>query len=111
MKYFYVSIVATTLVFLQACSSQPALKNKSSASSDKSGTAEIQLLNQNGRAGVTQRQIKYPVNANQQFSVPEAQIIRELYQSGCLIEEFMLDRRKQHMRISCVNDKPFGSSI
>jgi len=45
------------------------------------------------------------------FTVPEAEIIRALYQSGCIIDEIEIDRRKQHMRISCINDKPFSFSI
>jgi len=37
----------------------------------------------------------------------EAQIIRELHQSGCLIEQFELNRIKQQIRISCApNDIP-----
>lgn len=111
MKYIHTAIVIITLLSLQACSSQPEQKNMSSDMNNRSEPGEIQLVNQSGRAGVTQHYIKYPADTNQQFPVPEAQIIRELYQSGCLIDEFELDRRKQHMRISCVNDKPFGSSI
>ena len=111
MKYIHAAIVITTLALLQACSSQPAQENMSSDSSIKSETGEMQLVNQNGVTGVTHKYIKYPADTNQQQPVPETQIIRELYQSGCLIDEFELDRRKQHMRISCADDKSFGSSI
>jgi hypothetical protein len=39
-----------------------------------------------------------------QLVVPEMQIIRELYQSGCFIEQLELNRRKQNMRIGCARE-------
>lgn len=111
MKYIHTAVVIIALLSLQSCSSQPEQKNMSSDMNSRSEIGEIQLVNQSGRTGVTQHYIKYPADTNQQFPVPETQIIRELYQSGCLIDEFELDRRKQHMRISCADDRSFGSSI
>jgi len=49
---------------------------------------------------------------NQQFHqsiIPEMDIIREMYESGCLIKELELNRRQQNLRISCVESKnPVG---
>jgi len=36
-----------------------------------------------------------------QSTIPEMQIIREMYQSGCLIKQLELNPRQQNLRISC----------
>jgi len=40
-----------------------------------------------------------------QSTIPEMQIIREMYQSGCLIKQLELNRRQQNLRISCVHEQ------
>lgn len=99
MKILHASTVVIALILLQACSSQPKqssiLKTEDTINDEKAGLVKI-----TGNTGISQN-----------LSVPEAQIIRELYQSGCLIEDIELDRRTQHMRISCANDNPYRSSI
>ena len=104
MKFLYASVGVITLLLLQACSNQPE-KNETSQAATVNTNADNspRVINASLKTGA--------LNPDDYFSVPEAQIIRELYQSGCLIEEIELNRRKQHMRISCANDKPFSSSI
>ena len=100
MKTLYASMGIIALILLQACSSQPTQSKTSQTAADKSDAGKTHLIN---TSSVT--------DTNQKLSVPEAQIIRELYQSGCLIEEIELNRRKQQMKITCANDKPLSSSI
>ena len=104
MKLLHTSAGIITLILLQACSNQPA----------KSETAQTATVNTNADNSprVINTSLKTgALNPDDYFSVPEAQIIHELYQSGCLIEEVEINRRVQHMRVSCANDKPFNSSI
>ncbi len=104
MKFLYASMGIITLILLQACSNQPE-KSETAQTATVNATADNspRLINTSLKTGA--------LNPDDYFSVPEAQIIRELYQSGCLIEEVELNRRKQQMRVSCANDKPFNSSI
>ena len=97
MKIQYTSMGIIVLILLQACSSQPTQSNVSEKTPD---AGKSRLINASFKA-----------DPSQQLSVPEVQIIRELYQSGCLIEEIKLNRRKQQMTISCVNDETNRSSI
>ncbi len=100
MKIQYTSMGIIVLILLQACSSQPTQSNASETSEKIPDAGKSQLINASFKA-----------DPSQQLSVPEVQIIRELYQSGCLIEEIKLNRRKQQMTISCVNDEANRSSI
>ena len=111
MKLLHTSAGIVALILLHACSSQPAQDKASQTTTGAAVDNKPLLINTSLKAGAAQHDINYPLNARQQLSVPEAQIIRELYQSGCLIEEVEINRRVQHMRISCANDKPFSSSI
>jgi len=97
MKIQYTSMGIIVLILLQACSSQPTQSNASEKTPD---AGKSRLINASFKA-----------DPSQQLSVPEVQIICELYQSGCLIEEIKLNRRKQQMTISCVNDETNRSSI
>lgn len=46
-------------------------------------------------------QDKQSISKFTKYNVPEMLIIRELYQSGCLIKRLELNRRKKSMQISC----------
>jgi hypothetical protein len=105
MKILHASMGVMALILLQACSDKPTKATVSQTApsqtvAGKSDTAKVHLIN-------TSR----TKNTDGKLSVPEAQIIRELYNSGCLIEEIELNRRKQQMKITCVNDAPYSSSI
>lgn len=111
MKLLHTSVGIITLIFLQACSSQPTQSKTSQATAGPAIDDKPLLVNTIQKTGSVQPGVSQSLNTKQQLSVPEAQIIRELYQSGCLIEEVEINRRVQHMRISCANDKSFSSSI
>lgn len=110
MKILHASMGVMALILLHACSDKPTRADASQKvtpqtapsqmAAGKSDTAKVHLIN-------TPR----AKNTDGKLSVPEAQIIRELYNSGCLIEEIELNRRKQQMKITCVNDAPYSSSI
>ncbi|MBE9559163.1 MAG: hypothetical protein IMF15_00175 [Proteobacteria bacterium] len=104
MKILHATLAVIALVFLQACSSQPTQISKSASAKDKISVAENQLIN-----SAESTTIGYQTGTS--LSVPEAQIIRELYQSGCMFEQVELNRRNQQMRVSCVNDKPLNSNF
>ena len=104
MKILYATLAVIALMFLQACSSQPTQTSKPASAKDKIAVAENQLIN-NAEATT----IGYQTDTS--LSVPEAQIIRELYQSGCMFKQVELNRRNQQMRVSCVNVKPLNSSF
>ena len=104
MKILHVTVGVIVFILLQACSNQPAKNKTSQTATVKANTDNSpRIINTSLKTGV--------INQHDDFSVPEVQIIRELYQSGCLIEEIELNRRKQQMLISCANDKPFNSKI
>ncbi len=92
MKIMLMVMGVFALVLLQACGGQPT-------------KAEVETKD-NGKS---------PVNTtlhHEKLTVPETQIIRELYQAGCLIEQVEINRRKQNMRISCAKDlQTINSSI
>jgi len=111
MKLFYVAASIVVLILLQACSSPSVKGSKASVVNEKAGSGNMQVIRAAAGASVTQNRDNDSLGNNQSLAVPEAQIIRELYQSGCIIEDIEINRRKQQMRISCANDKPFGSSI
>lgn len=100
MKLLTISISVLALTILQSCSSMETQSKASPAVDDKNTANKT-------------RQVNTTIAADeyQQFSVPEAEIIRELYKSGCLIEEIELNRRKQQMKITCANDAPLSSSL
>jgi len=105
MKILHASMGFIALILLQACSDQPTKTAATQTAAEKtavekSKTDKVHLINTSSAK-----------NTDRQLSVPEAQIIRELYNSGCLIEEIELNRRKQQMKISCVNDAPYSSSL
>ena len=104
MKILHATLAVIALIFLQACSSQPTQTSKPASTKGKMVASENQLINNAGSTA-----IGYQTSSSS--SVPEAQIIHELYQSGCMIEQVELNRRNQQMRISCVNDKPLNSSF
>ncbi|MCK4709294.1 MAG: hypothetical protein KAU21_11805 [Gammaproteobacteria bacterium] len=110
MRVLNVAFGVAVLVFLQACSSQPAQTGKTSSIPGQSipgqvGAADDRLTNKTGFSVASQQQPDY---SNDTFdSVPELQIIRELYQSGCQIQEMELNRRNQNMRVSCVDNRAF----
>ena len=113
MRFFYATASVVTLIVLQACSGQSVKGNKSSVVTEESAVDEIRLIKTTGSASAIHGSSGVSSNDNLTLTVPEAQIIRELYQSGCSIEDIEINRRKQQMRISCASDKsrPFGSSI
>ena len=111
MKFFYATASIVALILLQACSSPSVKSNKSLVVSEKSDVADVRLIKAGGSVKVIKKRDNYLSGSGNSITVPEAQIIRELYQSGCMIEDIEINRRKQQMRISCANDKPFGSSI
>lgn len=109
MKIQHATLGIVALVLLQACSSQPTQTSKATSTTGNLNTAENQLTNKTGAATVGKQHVSYQTNTS--LSVPEAQIIRELYQSGCLFKQVELNRRNQQMRVSCVNDEPFNSTF
>jgi len=111
MKFFYATASIVALILLQACSSPSVRSSKSSVATEKTGSENMRVIRTAAGANAIQSRDNYLLGENPSMTVPEAQIIRELYQSGCLIEELEINRRKQQMRISCANDRPFGSSI
>ena len=111
MKILHASMGIIALILLQSCSSQPAQTKTSQTTTGKADVDKSHLINTSLKTDAVKPRVNNPLNASQQLSIPEMQIIRELYQSGCLIEEIELNRRKQQLRIVCANDKPFRSSI
>ena len=108
MRFFYATASVFALIVLQACSGQSVKSNTSAVVAEKPATDDVHLIK---AKSVIRGVGAFSSNDNLNNTVPEAQIIRELYQSGCLIEDIEINRRKQQMRISCANDKSFGSSI
>ena len=100
MKIIITATGIITLTLLQACSSQPAQSKATPTDNDKNNTGNTHLVSTSRTA-----------DNDHNLATTEAQIIRELYQSGCLIEDIELNRRKQQMKITCANDKSLGSSI
>ena len=111
MKSLHTSAGVIALILLQACSSQPTQSKTSQTTTDTAVVDNPLFIKASLKTGDAQAGINDPLNTKQQLPVPELQIIRELHQSGCLIEELEINRRKQHIRISCADDKPFRSSI
>jgi len=97
MNSFTFAIMASAF-FLHACSSQPT--QSEAADTVKADNVKTQLVS-NSRE----------LNTGEDSVTPEAQIIRELHHSGCLIESFELNRYKQQLKITCANDKPLNSSL
>lgn len=98
MKVTITAMGIIAMILLPACSSQPTQSESNEA--DKSSTANTHLVS---TSGITDK--------DNQSATPEAQIIRELYQSGCTITGLELNRRKQQMKVTCANDGDPGSSI
>lgn len=90
MTIYHTAIVIITLTVLQACSSYNT-KPAPPVSADSKNISATRP-----KAVITK------------LTIPEAQIIHELYQSGCLIEQVEINRSKQQMHISCANDRPVG---
>jgi len=111
MRFFYATASVFALIVLQACSGQSVKSNTSAVVAEKPATDDVHLIKAKGSKSVIRGVGAFSSNDNLNNTVPEAQIIRELYQSGCLIEDIEINRRKQQMRISCASDKSFGSSI
>jgi len=53
-------------------------------------------------SGTTKAELVEPPQA----ATPEMLIIREMFQSGCLIKQLELNRRQQNLRISCAHEQP-----
>ena len=104
MKILHVTLGVIAIMFLQACSNQPTQTSKQASTKGKVAVSENQLINNTGATATGYQTGTSP-------SVPEAQIIHELYQSGCIIKQVELNRRNQQMRVSCVNDKPLNSTF
>lgn len=86
MKQLYSYCFVAVLGLLTGCSSQPVNHN-ATLTDGKPEKIPTSSDNINSKSALV--------------SSPEAQIIHELYQSGCLIKQFELNRVKQQMRISC----------
>lgn len=98
MNSFTFSMMVSALFFLQACSSQPAQPEV--ADTVKTDNVKTQIISSSAE-----------LDTRKDLITPEAQIIRELYHSGCLIEKFELNRHKQQLKITCADDKPLSSSL
>lgn len=105
MSILNVVLGITVFVFLPACSSQPAQTGETSSIPGQVDVIEDRPTNKTELSVVSQRQPDYSIYTSD--SVPELQIIRELYQSGCQIQEMELNRRNQNMRVSCVDNSAF----
>ena len=103
MKLLLFVIFLATVFMLQACGGQttkaePVLPVDTQPLSNQA----ITDIKTNNQADLNSYQVN-PVS-DEQLTTTETQIIRELYHAGCLIEDFVLDRRKQNMHISCAKD-------
>jgi len=112
MKTTIIVTAMLSVLLLQSCGS---LSPKSDA--DKKDT-QLQQLPDNALTGdnnnnlTTQNNFRTKPAEDEVLTTPEAEIIRELFQAGCLIDNFEMDRRKQNMRISCVKESvPVKPSI
>lgn len=89
-----------TVFMLQACAGQAKMAEwdyyDDRKRSSKQPTSSIKSHKQ---ANLSNVQAKTADNIR--LTTPETQIIRELYDAGCMIEDFTLDRRKQNIQISC----------
>ena len=91
------------VIILQACSPQlartePNFDSNSEASSTTI-TADIEKRMHSDDGALQLISAK-----SEPLTIPETQIIRELHNAGCIIEEFQLDRRKQNIHIRCARD-------
>jgi hypothetical protein len=109
MKILHATLAISVLALLQACSNQPTQASKPVSVTDDTGVAEYTLINTSGSAAVDKERIS--LEKNNSITVPEAQIILELYQSGCQFKKVELNRRSQQMHVSCVSDEPLKTAF
>lgn len=89
MKYIQIAAIASSFALLYGCGQQTAKSDDGARLNDDANKAHA---------------LQYDMQNNS-----EAQLIRELHNSGCVIVEFALDRRKQNMHVSCANDMSASS--
>ena len=98
-----------TAFLLQACGGQTTRANADTPENGQQLSDQAFTdIDKNNQVNAITNQIK--TLKLEQRTAPETQIIRELYDAGCLIEDFELDRRKQNMRISCAKNIIYDNS-
>jgi len=112
MKITFVITALFTVLLLQACESQSTRADADIQDNQPQQLSNAMLSDDNNNNLATKNNARIKPEEDEVITTPETQIIRELFQAGCLIEDFELDRRKQNMRISCAKEfVPINSSI
>ena len=112
MKITLIVTAMLSVLLLQACGSLTDRKDADNLDNQPQQLSDNALSGYNKSNPATSNNFRIVPAEDDALTTPEAQIIRELFQAGCLIENFELDRRKQNIRISCTNEFiPLKSSI